>query len=151
MHDKLKARKDLCEIVDATIEDVASNMRRVGKIEPSSADFIDKLTHIDKSLACTIAMLEEKEGGGESQRASYRTVNTTEGARSYRGSMADGMSNRSSMRSYADGGMSGRRDSMGRYSRAADDLMQHLEHAMEASPDEHYRRKIEDLMHEIEG
>ena len=47
--------------------------------------------------------------------------------------------------------MSGRRDSMGRYSRAADDIMQHLERAMEASPDEHYRRKIEDLMHEIEG
>lgn len=141
MHEKLKARKDLQEMVDATIEDVASNMRRVGKIEPSSADFIDKLTHIDKSLACTIAMLEEKEDGGESQRASYKTVNTTDGARSYR----------RGMRSYADGGMSGKRDSMGRYSRAADDLMQHLEYAMEASPDEHYRRKIEDLMHEIEG
>lgn len=55
-----------------------------------------------------------------------------------------------SNRSYARGRMNARRDSMGRYSRAGEDLAEQLRDIMQDAPDEHIRMEIERLANKVE-
>lgn len=152
---------DLCELVEKKGRELTERLK--GKEIPmneTSLEIIDKLTHIMKSLSCVIAMEEEKQGGGES----YSTVNTTDGANSYRGGSYRGGSYRESM---ADGisGARGRRnaprDSMGRYSGrsyddggyagAADELIEHLEHAKEMAEDHSMKQQLQKIIREAQN
>lgn len=151
---------DLCELVEKKGREITERLK--GKEIPmneSSLEVIDKITHILKSLSCTIAMEEEKQGG-----ESYNTVNATDGAHSYRGGSYRGGSSRASM----DDGMSGARgrrnaprDSMGRYSGrsyddggyagAADELIEHLEHAKEMAEDHGMKQKLQKIIREAQN
>ena len=53
-------------------------------------------------------------------------------------------------RSYARGRMNARRDSMGRYSRAGEDLAEQLRDIMQDAPDEHIRMEIKRLADKVE-
>lgn len=116
----------------------------------SATGYADILAHLLKSLSCVIAMRED-EGSGESYRGGMsgaRTVNTTDGARSYRGSYDDEMSGARGR------GRGARRDSMGRYSgdgysEAADELIEHLEMAKDCADDDSMRRKIQSMIREM--
>lgn len=53
-------------------------------------------------------------------------------------------------RSYARGRMNARRDAMGRYSRAGEDIAEQLRDIMRDAPDEHIRIEIERLANKVE-
>lgn len=115
-------------------------------------EYVDKLSHILKSLSCVIAMREDKEDGGES----YRMVNTTEGAHSYggnsyRASMGDDMSGARGRRNAprdAMGRYSGRSYDDGGYSGAADELIEHLENAKAMAEDHEMKQKLQKIIRE---
>jgi hypothetical protein len=131
----------LNDIFEAEAEEMAERLSKGGaKVSEASAGYADKITHILKSLACLIAMEEEK-------GASSRNVNTTDGYNSYRGSYdrASGRRGRDSMgrftsRSYGDD-----------YSGAADEMIEHLEQAKECAEDSDMKRKLQSMIREIKG
>ena len=53
-------------------------------------------------------------------------------------------------RSYARGRINARRDAMGRYSRAGEDIAEQLRDMMQDAPDEHIRMEIERLANKVE-
>ena len=65
------------------------------------------------------------------------------------GSYARG-GNRGMGRSYARGRTNARRDAMGRYSRAGEDIAEQLRDMMADAPDEHIRMEIERLANKVE-
>ena len=142
MEKKLETLYDLCEIVSRELEECNEKVRKAGgKLSPGDVEYLDKLTHMLKSLKTTIAMMEsEGEDGGYSNRGYMPNW----GGYAYEGG-----------NSYA-GRMNAKRDSMGRYSRnrgysyaedmeATKDEMRELAQKM---PEEH-RRKIERALDEL--
>lgn len=108
--DYIKELHELCETVADEISDANKKIRTAdGKLSAGDVEYLDKLTHMMKSLKTTIAMEEANDEGGYS--GMY--------PRYYPGSYADG---RNRGRSYDDGrSYARRRDSMGRYSRRYED------------------------------
>lgn len=104
---------ELCETVSNELADANEKIRSAGgKLSAGDVDYLDKLTHMIKSIKTTIAMIESEDGGysGHYWPPYY--------GRSYaEGGSGGGMSNRGS--SYARGGRGGRNNPMGRnqYSR----------------------------------
>ena len=90
------------------------------KLDVGSLDVVDKLAHAIKNIDKIIEADEE----------------------GYSGNYMDGRSYR---RSYAR-----RRDSMGRYSRAADDVMMELRKMIDEAPDERTRSEYQRILHKIE-
>lgn len=94
MDKKLDNLYELCEIVDAKLEESLENLKGAnGVMTVSDIDIVDKLTHTLKCIKTTIAMIEaEDEAGGES----HRSMRSYEGGsrRSYEGGSYDGYSNR---------------------------------------------------------
>lgn len=107
MEKKLETLYDLCEIVSRELEECNEKVRKAGgKLSPGDIEYLDKLTHMLKSLKTTIAMMEsEGEDGGYSNRGYMPNW----GGYAYEGG-----------NSYA-GRMNAKRDSMGRYSRESRD------------------------------
>lgn len=92
MMDMYQDLEELCEIVGQKLQDVVQKSRASkGNLSSSDLDYMDKLTHTLKSIKTTLAMMDSEEGQSQ-------------------------MSYGRSMRGSYDRGMSGRRDSMGRYS-----------------------------------
>lgn len=125
-----------------------------GELTTGSLDVVDKLAHSIKNLDKIIEAYEE-EGEG-----SYAYMDGRGG------SYADGrggsynMGGGSYRTSYARGrGSNARRDSMGRYSRrggysradGAQDMVMELRGMMDDAPTEKVRRRIEELISDIEG
>ena len=107
--DNIKELKELCEVISRAIAQANEKIRAAGgKLSTGDADYMDKLTHILKSVKGVIKMEEESEmDDGYSERMYSRGYDRG----SYRGSYGDG--------SHAMGRGRGRyanRDSMGRYS-----------------------------------
>lgn len=104
MEDKLKTLYELCDTITRELEDANEKIRSAGgKVSAGDVDYLDKLTHSLKSIKTTIAMMENENEGGYSNR--YMPM--------YGMSYERG-GNRNN--SYARGS-NARRDSMGRYSR----------------------------------
>lgn len=128
----IKDLHELCETISEEIADQNDKIRKAGgKMSAGDLEVIDKLTHALKSIKATIAMVEAEDEyssayeGGMGNRVyrggSYRY------SRSYRD---DG--------SYARG-RNARRDSMGRYSRAEDnmsEIVDELRGMMDSLPEE---------------
>lgn len=111
--------KSLCKKTMEKLEECEGNIRAAGGMTVQDVEFLDKLTHMVKSLKATIAMMEAEEGG-ESRRSYARDGRSMEGGNSGRWfpgyAYAEDMSRGSG--SYADGGYSdrrGRSPSTGRY------------------------------------
>lgn len=110
MHDMVENLYELCETVEDELKKSNEKIRKAGgELTSGDVDYLDKLTHMLKSIKTTVAMLEYDNDGYS---------NRYDGGMSY---ARDGRSgNRGGNRgnSYARGRTGNvRRDSMGRYSR----------------------------------
>lgn len=140
--------KDLHEICDTVSRAIASANEKIrgagGKLSAGDADYIDKLTHILKSVKGVIKMEEEAEmDDGYSERMYSRGYDRG----SYRGSYGDG--------SYGRGRMNARRDSMGRYSSndgysRGGNMVDELRELMMEAPDQETRQEMQRLIQKME-
>ena len=125
---------DLCEITAREIGEATEKVQKAGgRVSPGDIDYLDKLTHMMKSIKTTMAMLDAEDEYG----VSYD----------------DGMTMRG--RSYARGrGRNAKRDSMGRYAsrgRAYDSgIMSELRELMDEAPDDRTRQKFSKFISEME-
>lgn len=124
MHELYELKEMLCKELE--------EYGKKGELTTGSLDVVDKLAHTIKNLGKIIEMYEENEYSG-----------AYEGGNSYnRGSYARGGNNRGSY-AYDDGsyayargrGRNARRDSMGRYSSASEDMAEQLRELMEEAPE----------------
>ena len=146
----MKDTEFLYELNEIFMDEAREMSKRLKKhevpVSEKSAQYVDVITHILKSLSCIIAMEEEKDEGA-SERMSGRPVNTTGGTNSYRsyrgGSYDDGASGRRG------------RNAMGRftsrsydheYSEAADEMIGLLEEAKNCAEDEQMKQELQKLI-----
>lgn len=110
------------------------------ELSTGSLDVIDKLAHAAKNLGKVIECCEED---GYSNAYYYDEPGMSHSDVTYvrpDGSYDRGMS-------YARGrGRGAKRDSMGRYSRASEDIRHELQELMNKATDEHTKREIRNLM-----
>ena len=130
----------LNDFVEKVAEEMTERLTKGGRPTEGTISYIDKVTHILKSLSC---ILKDEDGG--SYRGSY--------GGSYEGGSYEGGS--------YDGGASGRRgrNRMGRYtsrsyghddySGAVDEMIKHLEKAKECADDEEVKHKLSALIREV--
>lgn len=126
---------DLHEMCDTLSHELREANEKIsnggGKLSGSDLDYVDKLTHALKSIKTTIAMME-----AESGTSGYDGTYT--GTYGRRGSYARGR------------GRNARRDSMGRYSRANDDMIEQLRMMMQEAPDERTRQEFQRFITKVE-
>ena len=144
--DNMKDLHEICEIVSRAIAQANEKIRAAGgKLSTGDADYMDKLTHILKSVKGVIKMEEESEmDDGYSERMYSRGYDR---GGSYRGSYDGG--------SYGRGRMNARRDSMGRYS--SDDgysrggnMADELRDMMSMAPDDQTRQEMQRLIQKLD-
>lgn len=142
MYDVYNDLTDLCETVSREIKDANDKIRSAGgKISHGDLEYIDRLTHILKSIKTTKAMMDA-EGEGSYADNSY---------------VHEGMNYNGRGRSYMNGsyarGRNARRDSMGRYaSRAYDDgMMEELRGLMEDAPNDKIKQEFRQFISRIEN
>ena len=136
---------ELCEIVSRAISEATEDLSQTGgKLSGSALSYIDKLTHTLKSIKTTIAMEEAQD-----ERGGWGSYD--DGTMRYRGSYRDGgnysRENYSSRRRGR--GRNARRDSMGRYASASEEMREKLRDMME-SADEQDKEIIRGWMQDIE-
>lgn len=128
MNDLYKELEELCETVSKELTE-ANRKTRGSKLSSSDIDYLDKLTHMMKSIKTTMAMMEE---GYSSYSYPMRTYSRDPYGHDY----------------------SERRDSMGRYSgrysRDNDDFMRRLRELSESAPDDRTRKEFDSFMSRIE-
>ena len=120
--------EELCATLTEELHEANSKLRN-GKMNQGDLEYIDKLVHALKS----VTILKEMEGG-------HSGYDSYDGYRSY-GSY-DGNSGRNSYR---------RRDSMGRYSRENDEMMQDLQRLADKAPDPQTKAGIQKFMRTMGG
>lgn len=88
MDDKIKSLHELCETVSRELEECNDKIRMAGgKLSPGDVEYLDKITHMLKSIKTTIAMMEAEEDGYSENWGGMSYA----GGRGYRGnSMARG-------------------------------------------------------------
>lgn len=145
MSDVIKDLEEMCEYVTYSIKDANKRLRLNGgkAITTGDADYLDKLTHILKSIKGTIKIIEELEyEDNYSERYYDRDEYRDRGMSHARGR-----------------GRTARRDSMGRFSRSdggysyhdgKEDMIDRLRDIMDDAPDEKHRQEIQRLLSKIE-
>ena len=150
---------EIYELKDKLIKELGEQGRK--GLSETTLKTIDTLAHAAKNVAKVIECCEDEEysmamGNGYSRRGRYSMRDSYADDRSYRA--ADGVTNYVRPDgSYADGGMSyargrgagAKRDSMGRYSRADDEIVMGLERLMDTATDEHTRKEIRKLIEQM--
>lgn len=102
MNDLYESLEDLCDIAARELKEANEKIRSAGgKISPGDVDYLDKLTHMMKSIKTTKAMIDAEEEGGDWSYNRGRSYND----RSYRasGPRRDNMGRYSGRRAYDDG------------------------------------------------
>lgn len=125
----------LMDYVCEELEEVERDGLKAGNL-----DSTEKLINIKKSLL----EIEQMEGEGYSMNGG--NWNASYDGNSYRGGSRRGMHYVRGHYSRADG----RRDSMGRYSRAKESMMEHLEQMLTEAQTDKERKVIEDAMRKME-
>ena len=110
-----------------------------GKISAGDLDVVDKLAHTIKNLDKVIENYDSEYSGRYSMRGGYS--NERMNPNEY--SMRDGQYSMAS-------GRNARRDSMGRYSRDNDMMIQDLRELMEEAPDERTRMEFQQFISKME-
>lgn len=133
--------EDLCEIVSDKISEANKKMMQGGDLTGGDVEYLDKLTHMLKSIKTTMAMMDAESGEySGNDRYSYDN-----------GRNNGGMSGR---RYYS--GARGRSQRTGRYvsrmgRRSGDDQMvSELRELMEDAPDEKTRAEFQKFISKIE-
>lgn len=137
MHELYELKETLC--------DELKEYSRKGKMSAGDLEVVDKLSHTIKNLDKIIEKYEEMEYSEESYARDGRMYNRGS-YESYRGGR---QSNRGTYEGSYARGRNARRDSMGRYSRAEDMVME-LRELMEDAPDERTRMEFEKFIKKVE-
>lgn len=159
MDRKLETLYDLCEIVSKELETANEKIKTAGgEVSGGDIEFLDRLTHIMKSLKTTIAMMESEmfeEGNSGYYYGGRYYYDGDMSMAGGRGSYARGGRGGS----YARGGRGGRSNARGGsyarggrgYSRddAREDFIEEIEELMEKAPDEKTRMKFERMLEEM--
>jgi len=136
---------ELCEMIMQETSEAKDKIRQAGgKLTGADTEYLDRLTHILKSLKTTIMIMEDEDGyssdGGNYTGGSY-------GGSSYR-SYANGGSYARGRGSYA------KRDSRGRYSSNGysrhGDMADELRRLMNEAPNDQIRMDIQRLADKVE-
>ena len=120
---------DLCNMVEDDLQDVNRKLKNSGKMSDGDLSYVDKLTHVLKSIKTTMAMMDA-EGGSNAYmgRSSYARRRDSMG----RYTRADGrMMDRSYDNAYDSG------------------MMAELRELMEDAPDEKTRQKFQRFINEL--
>ena len=145
MKEHIEELHELCETVSEEIAEANKKIRSSnGKLSAGDVEYLDKLTHMLKSIKTTIAMMESEDEGGYSKNY---------GPMWYGRSYADGDGYRTSRAR----GRNTRRDSMGRYSRTGgysyadgmEDLLSEMREMMVDLPEEK-RREVQRFVDKME-
>lgn len=143
MKEHIEELHELCETVSSEIAEANKKIRSGnGKLSAGDVEYLDKLTHMLKSIKTTIAMMESEDEEGYSNWHSY-----------YGRSYVDGRG----MSRARGGGRNTRRDNMGRYSREGgysyadgmEDLLEEMRGMMGELPEEK-RREVERFVNKME-
>lgn len=146
MKEYVEELHELCDTVSNELADANEKIRSAGgKLSAGDVDYLDKLTHMIKSIKTTIAMIESEDDGYSNH---YWPPH-------YRRSYADGRGE-SGMHSNARG-RNTRRDSMGRYSRTSgysyadgmEDLLAEMRDMMGSLPEEK-RKEVQRFVDKME-
>ena len=140
----------LMEYICNELEELERKADKEGKLSMAEIEYIDKLSHIKKSLLAAEEMWEDSEyseaGGGRGGN-SYRMSNR--GGSSYRRSRDGGSPFEGG--SYARGrGRNARRDAMGRYSSDSEEMIEELRELMQDAPDQQTRQDIQRIVSRLE-
>lgn len=129
MNDVYQDLVELCEITAREIGEANDKLQKAGgKVSPGDIDYLDKLTHMMKSIKTTMAMLDAEDEYG----VSYAN-----------GRMGSYARKRDSMGRYASRGRS--------YGRSYDNgIMHELRTLMEEAPDDRTRQKFSKFISEME-
>lgn len=149
MDDKIKTLYELCETVSRELEECNEKIHMAGgKLSPGDVEYLDKITHMLKSIKTTIAMMEAEEDGYSENWGGMSYADGRGGNRGGRGG-----------NSMARGGRGSRNNNpMGRnqYSREGysyedgmDDLISEMRGMMGGLPEEK-RREVERFVHKME-
>lgn len=159
MHDLYENLEQLCETVAEEIREANNKIKTAGgKISAGDVEYLDKLTHMLKSIKTTKAMMDSEEGyssEGYSNEgmsgASYARGRGRNARRDSRGRYSsEGMSGRSGR----SGGRSndGSYESYGRsYGSYGDEMVDELRELMNEAPNNEIRQKFQKLISEIEN
>ena len=135
----------LLEYVCDELEELERKADKDGKLSMAEMQYVDLLAHTKKNLLKAEEMSDDMEYSGayeDGYRGSYarggQGGNRGDGNRSYRSSYARGR------------GRNARRDAMGRYSRAGEDMVMELREMMEDAPDDRTRKEFERFIQKME-
>jgi hypothetical protein len=150
MHELYEDLEELCETVSGEIEKANQKVRGAnGTLSAGDVEYLDKLTHMMKSIKTTMAMMDSE---GYSSRPYYDGSYASTGMNTMGGSYARGYSNGS----YARGRRYAKRDSMGRYSsrgysRDNGEMIESLRELMEDAPDDKTRQEFQRFITKMES
>lgn len=145
MDDKIRTLHELCETVSHELEECNEKIRMAGgKLSPGDVEYLDKITHMLKSIKTTIAMMEAEEDGysenwGGVSYAYGRGGNSM--ARGGRGSRGGRNNNPTGRNQYSRGGYS--------YDDGMEDLLSEMRSMMGELPEEK-RREVERFVRKME-
>lgn len=142
MHDIYALKEMLCDELE--------EYGRKGEMSAGTLEIVDKLAHAIKNLDKIIEKYEDEEyssmGGGSyaGRGGMNRGGRSSRGGRSYDGGYnMGGMSNA--------GRRNARRDSRGRYSGDAEEIISQLEDMMDTAPDEETRMELQRLVKKMKN
>lgn len=137
----------LYEYVCDELKDLEKKAEK-GNLSMQEVQYADTLAHLKKNLMKADEMMEDELG--EYSMSYYPMTSYAEEGRNKGGYMSRRGGN--SYNSYARGrGRNARRDSMGRYSSASDDMVMELRELMQDAPDQQTKMEFERLIQKIEA
>lgn len=146
---KYEDLEELCETVGEKITEANDKIRMSnGDLSGGDVEYLDKLTHMLKSIKTTLAMMDADDGGYSRDNGMGDYSGRYPG-RSYYGGT-----------SYARGrGSNARRDSMGRYSRSRgysrdgenDEIVEQLRDIMRDTKDERTKQEFQKFISKVES
>lgn len=153
MDDKIRTLYELCETVSRELEECNEKIRMAGgKLSPGDVEYLDKITHMLKSIKTTIAMMEAEEDG---YSENWGGMSYADGRGGNRGGGRGG----NSMARGGRGGRGGRNNNptgRNQYSREGysyedgmEDLLSEMRSMMGELPEEK-RREVERFVHKME-
>ena len=137
---KYEDLEELCHTVGDKISEANDKVRMAsGDLSGGDVEYLDKLTHMLKSIKTTMAMMDAEEDGYSRDNGGYSGYYY--GGHTY----PTGYSRAR--------GRNARRDSMGRYSRGysrGDEMADQVRELMEKAPDEQTRRDFQKILDRME-
>lgn len=146
--------QNICNFIDKEMKDLDHRIIANGKLTMQEVQYMDLLSHAEKSLLTNEAMKKAEEKG------SYKDGSYKDGySEGYSDGYNDSHYGREEESYSARGrGRGARRDSMGRYADEPryndyghDNMMGELKSLMEKAPNEQIRRRYSEFMSEIQG